>query len=119
MKKNYIIDTSVLLDDPNCMTILRNGEENEIYIPYTVILELDHLKSDKRLSYNVSIVTEKMEALKFLQIMKPYERRSEDFGDLQIIQEVKKSNISEPIIVTNDRLFRILCVSHNITAQEY
>lgn len=47
MKKNYIVDTNVLLDNPDCIKILRNGEENEIYIPYIVLLELQKLKSKK------------------------------------------------------------------------
>ena len=38
MKKNYVLDTNALLEDPNCITVLRNGEENGVAIPLHVIL---------------------------------------------------------------------------------
>ena len=40
-KKNFIIDTNVILHDYNC---LHNFEENDIYIPIVVLEELDHFK---------------------------------------------------------------------------
>ena len=41
MKKMYILDTSVLLHDPNS---LYSFEENDIVIPYEVTTEIDHFK---------------------------------------------------------------------------
>jgi len=120
MKKNYIIDTSVLLDDPACMEVLRNGEENEIYIPYTVILELNGLKKDKRLYDSISRTIEKMEENDFLHFLPAISKGDKkDFGDLKIIEEVQKSSINDPIIITNDRLFRILCRNHHIKSEQY
>ena len=29
--KNYVVDTNVLLDDPNALYKLRNGDENKIF----------------------------------------------------------------------------------------
>ncbi|MBN1892561.1 MAG: PhoH family protein [Clostridiales bacterium] len=41
-QKNYILDTNVLLHDPGCFLNFRG---NHVYIPITVLEELDHLKS--------------------------------------------------------------------------
>ncbi len=40
-KKNFILDTNVILHDYNC---LDNFEENDIYIPFVVLEELDKFK---------------------------------------------------------------------------
>lgn len=40
-KKNFILDTNVILHDYNC---LENFEENDIYIPFIVLEELDKFK---------------------------------------------------------------------------
>ena len=52
-QKQYIIDTNVLLEDPQAVTKLRNGNENSVYIPYNVLLELDKLKNDSKLAHIV------------------------------------------------------------------
>jgi len=120
MKKNYVIDTSVLLDDENCIDILRNGEQNNVYIPHTVLLELDNLKKDRRLCYAVSKVVSKIESDKKIFLMdsdfKNYKTQS---GDLKIIEEIYNSSIKGPIIVTNDALFRLICKSKNIQSEEF
>ena len=41
MKKNFVLDTNVILHDYNC---LRNFEENDIYLPIVVLEELDKFK---------------------------------------------------------------------------
>lgn len=41
-RKNYVLDTNVLMHDPWCF---RNFHGNNIYIPVTVLDELDHLKT--------------------------------------------------------------------------
>ncbi len=46
MVKNYILDTNVLIHDPNCIF---KFEDNNLIIPFPVIEEIDKLKtrSDK------------------------------------------------------------------------
>ena len=44
--KNYILDTNVLMHDPWCF---KNFTGNHVYIPITVLEELDHLKSKEGL----------------------------------------------------------------------
>lgn len=43
MKKNYILDTNVLLHDPNA---LHSFQDNDIIVPIEVIEEIDHFKKD-------------------------------------------------------------------------
>lgn len=46
MNKKYTLDTCSLMEREDCVEILRNGEENQINIPMTVINELDGLVKD-------------------------------------------------------------------------
>ena len=43
MKKNYILDTNVLLHDPNS---LLNFEDNHVLLPIEVIEEIDRFKRE-------------------------------------------------------------------------
>ena len=53
IRKHYVIDTNVLLDDPKALFKLRNGNENSIYIPYHVLLELNKFKGSPIYSHIV------------------------------------------------------------------
>lgn len=119
MKKNFIVDTCVLIDNPNCLNILRNGDENEIYIPYTVLLELDGLKNDKRISHIVYQIIDEISTCKFIKYLNTINKRSN--SDLQIIEDVLacKDKINDPIIVTNDKLFGLLCDFHNVKYETF
>ena len=49
-KKNFVIDTNVILHDYNC---LRNFQENDIYLPIVVLEELDKFKKgNEQINYN-------------------------------------------------------------------
>lgn len=43
MKKNYVLDTNVILNDPKCIF---SFEDNNVYIPITVVEELDKFKKE-------------------------------------------------------------------------
>lgn len=118
MKKNYIIDTSVLLDNPKSLTILRNGEDNNIFLSYTVVRELDGLKKDKRLAPVVSHVVDEIEQHSFLQFIGSQNGGAKT-GDLQILDDVKASSITDPIVVTNDKLFRVMCKFHGVQSEPF
>ena len=118
MRKNYVIDTSVLLDNPKCIDILFDNDENNIHLPYTVVRELDGLKKDKRLAPIVSIVIDEIEEHGYINLIGS-KKNGAASGDLQIIEDVKISNISDPIIVTNDKLFRVLCKFHDIKSEPF
>ncbi|MFO8083253.1 MAG: PIN domain-containing protein, partial [Desulfobacterales bacterium] len=103
--KNYVIDTNVLLEDPGSLLKLRNGNENNVFIPYHVLLELSKFKKDPKLGYIVakvisllndhsehySIFKTKVVADAFTKLVDGY-----------ILDEIIDSGIPEPILVTND-----------------
>lgn len=118
MRKNYVIDTSVLLDNPQSIKILRNGSDNEIFLSYTVVLELDGLKKDKRLAPVVSRVVDEIEDNPYIRFIGSKNGHGKS-GDLQIIEDIKHSNVSNPIVVTNDKLFRVMCRFHSIQSEPF
>lgn len=62
MKKNYVIDTNVLLHDPNSML---NFQENQILLPIEVIEEIDRFKrEDTELGQNARSVSRQLDALR-------------------------------------------------------
>ncbi len=49
-KKNFVIDTNVILHDYNC---LKNFQENDIYLPIVVLEELDKFKKgNEQINFN-------------------------------------------------------------------
>ncbi|TYK35239.1 PhoH family protein [Bacteroides pyogenes] len=49
-KKNFVLDTNVILHDANC---LKNFQENDIYLPIVVLEELDMFKKgNEQINYN-------------------------------------------------------------------
>lgn len=60
MQKTYIMDTNCLLEDEDSIEVLRNGEENRVIIPYTVLEEIDGLKKNNRLRPQIKKVIHKL-----------------------------------------------------------
>ena len=60
MNKVFFCDTNVLLDDPNSVDYLYENGENVVFIPYSVILELDRLKKNVNKGHLVSAVINKL-----------------------------------------------------------
>jgi len=112
MKKEYVVDTNVLLDEAECVKILRNGEENVVTIPFTVILELDKLKNDpkKRGMVNKAIdaLHENIEHINIVGIPDDCSQ----MADLNIMREgIKYKGDDDLVFITNDRLFHLLAIS--------
>ncbi len=62
MKKNFVLDTNVLLHDPGSIT---NFEDNEVIIPIYVIEEIDGFKKDlSELGRNARQVSRKLDELR-------------------------------------------------------
>jgi PhoH-like ATPase len=110
MKKDYVIDTNVLIDNPNSLEILRNGEENNIYLPLEVIIELDKLKTSPRIGGLVR------EAINFIIKNKEWINITYDKESLQlflsefdgkILNNIQK-NLKNGILVTNDKLMKLI-----------
>ena len=56
MQKVYILDTNTLIENPDCLEAFRNGQENKVLIPYSVIMELDRLKTRPDLTHIIALV---------------------------------------------------------------
>ena len=121
MKKNYVLDTNALLEDPNCITVLRNGEENGVAIPLHVILELDKLKRDPRLGHLVAAavdgIFQNLDKISLLR--RPEDEARVDTGDMAILREIRQSTLTDPILVTNDRILQIIARMGGVQSQEY
>lgn len=123
MKKNYVIDTNILIEDAKCIEKLRNGEENHIFIPETVIDELDNLKDKKpQLKKNIFSVLEEMTTYKDDIVILKIKDNKKSFSnkDNKILEEIK-SNIFDvpPIFVTNDKILRFKSYKIGIQTEEY
>lgn len=128
MRKCYILDTNVLIENPKAVEILRNGEENEIFLPYSVILELDRLKRRPHLTHIVSNISDNLLDDK-VTIIKNDRTKYSSAGanDDSILSDIrfafsKKAEYFkdfDPIVVTNDKLFRLRLQCENIQSQEF
>ncbi|MGE0087071.1 MAG: PhoH family protein [Desulfococcaceae bacterium] len=121
-QKHYVIDTNVLLEDPAALFKLRNGNENRIYIPYHVLLELGKFKKNPRLGPVVSQVIENLsdhpDQFRILEpagIAEPFSQLVDHF----ILDEIRKSGLEKPILVTNDSFFRLQAALQGIKSEIY
>jgi PhoH-like ATPase len=119
-QKNFVVDTNVLLENPKCIRALRNGNENKIILPYTVLEELDGLKKDHRLSHLVSQTVREIESDNEIKILEPNNgTATKGTNDDRIISEIVKSGLNRPILVTNDRIMQIKAKMHDVTSEYY
>ena len=122
LQKNYILDTNVLLEDPNALVKLRNGNENHIFIPYHVLLELNKFKKNPKLRHIVARVIEYLvenpDAFKVLNsksVANPFANLVDNF----ILDEIQSSGLDKPILVTNDRIFQLQARLRGIKSEIY
>lgn len=120
--KNYIVDTNVLLDDPDALFKLRNGNENHIFIPYHVLLELDKFKKDPRLGHIVAKVVEHLcehpdqfTVLRTDQVSPSFLQQV----DGHILQEIQNSRLDTPILVTNDKVMQLQASLRGIRSENF
>ncbi len=120
--KNYVIDTNVLLEDPESLLKLRNGSENNVYIPYHVLMELSKLKKDPKLGYIVAKVIGLLSGNPDLFSILKSGRVAESFSgnvDNFILDEIVESGIEEPVLVTNDRIFQLQAGLKGVRSEAY
>jgi PhoH-like ATPase len=121
-QKQYIIDTNVLLEDPQAVFKLRNGNENSVYIPYHVLLELDKLKKNSKLGHIVARVIKNLidhpghyKMLNSTEIAPLFSKTV----DRHILDEIQKSGLDKPILVTNDKIFQLQAGLRGIQSEIY
>jgi len=120
-KKNYVLDTNVLIENPECLLNLRNGAENNIFIPYHVLMELEGLKKTPKLRHIVSKVIQLlMEHRDKITFIKNEKSRSQftDIVDNHILEEINSGGIDNPILVTNDRILQLQAGLAGIASEE-
>lgn len=116
-KKHFFVDTNVLLDNPNCIDILKNGEDNKVHIPYNVLVELDNLKRQPRLKHLISQVVDNLiENFDKINFLKPENNYHKINSDHKILKELEP--FDDKILVTNDKLLRLFGMVHNIQSEE-
>jgi len=107
--KHFIIDTCAIIDNPDAIKILINGEDgkdkNKVYLSSVVIEELDHLKTDNRLGPQVrEIIRYIWENKDSVEIIGKVDTSYKN--DNQLIKIVDDKSDLKPILVTNDLLMR-------------
>lgn len=129
MRKAYILDTNILIENPECLKIFRNGEENKVFIPYSVIMELDRLKARPDLSHLVSVVADRLENDRFFDVIqipgRVYSRGKANDND--ILDDIKFALANaealfgelEPVVVSNDKIFRIRLKCEGVNSQDF
>jgi len=124
MQKDYIVDTNILIDNPKALLILRNGNENNVYIPNHVLSELDNLKKDKIIgtyaSLAIKTIEENKDWVKFIRNDYSYSNYTNNVDQL-IINEINNDSKlkKEGILVTSDRVMRLNAESNNITTDDF
>ena len=121
--KNFVLDTNVLIENPKCIAALRNGQENTIHIPYTVLSELDRLKRDPRLGHVVAQAVSSIQGDAFVHIFPPgcgeQPLCPDESPDDRILREITHHAVSEPILVTNDRILQLKARVAGIPSEGY
>ncbi len=122
-KKNYVLDTNVLIENPDSISILQNGNENNIHIPYHVLIELNKLKNNPGLAHIVAQVVDKLLSNKDKLNVIRDEKNASPFAEIvdnYILKEIKScSALDDPILVTNDKILRLQAELAGIHSEEF
>jgi len=116
MKKNYHLDTCTLLEQENTIDILRNGEENNIFISMTVINELDYLLKSKKRHLAMSALTSILNHKDHITFL---DDGGKENNDDKILSSVMGRSEEDKILVTNDKLLHLKAFIRGIQAQEF
>ncbi|THB72188.1 MAG: phosphate starvation-inducible protein PhoH [Desulfovibrio sp.] len=123
-KKNYVLDTNVLIENPHSITKLKNGEDNEIFIPYHVLIELNQLKSNTRLRHIVSKAVDVMlankDSIHFIHNDSSISPFTEEVVDNHILREIQDcEDVADPILVTNDKILQLQAGMNGIKSEQF
>lgn len=128
--KRYIIDTNVLIDNPNAIENLLDDNKNTVIIPVNVLKELDNLKSDNKIGHLVRTAVNNIikhhsnNEIKFLN----FNGDLYDSPDGRILHEIVSTtsvDLQDSIFLSNDKVFSLFSKlafdqnNKNITVEEY
>ena len=125
--KSFALDTNVLLETENALEIIINGKDggdvNKIYIPWTVLNELDGLKKDNRVSYKVSKVVKKLneysDNVRMLSEFDRFPLSKNKTNDDKILEEIQNSQVPGLILISNDAMLRFKAAKLGIPTEEF
>lgn len=143
-KKNFILDTNVILHDYKCLT---SFQENDIYLPIVVLEELDRFKKgNEQINYNAREFIRNLEEMSTEEIFSKGVSLGDELGNLFVVvnnpitERVAKSFIEnksdnyilsttdyiaskhpsmKTILVSKDVNLRLKAKSLGIVAQDY
>ncbi len=142
-KKNFVLDTNVILHDHKC---IYNFEENDIYIPITVLEELDKFKKgNEQINFNAREFVREMDSIVdndlfqkgaelgiglgklFVvtqeeypeELEKAFSERIPDHRILAVAMTLQKNSKLKTILVTKDINLRLKAKSLGILTEDY
>ena len=114
-KKNFVLDTNVILHDYNC---LKNFQENDIYLPIVVLEELDKFKKgNEQINFNAREFVRELDTLTDDDLFTRGAKLGEGLGRLFVVTgEVKAPKVQASFPVRKaDHL--ILAVAEELEAK--
>ncbi len=92
-KKNFILDTNVILHDYKC---LDNFEENDIYIPFIVLEELDKFKKgNQQINYNARAFVRELDLITDDNLFTKGTELGVGRGRLYIVNSTEQNEITD------------------------
>ena len=128
MKKNFVLDTNVILHDYSCID---HFEDNDIYLPITVLEELDRFKKgSEQIHYNARAFVRRLDERGMLYVVvgDHYQRRvansfPERIPDHRILSAAVTVAERHPdmltILVTKDINMRMKARALGIPVEDY
>jgi PhoH-like ATPase len=133
-KKIIVLDTSVLVHDPESLDILRS-DDNTLAVPWIVLEELDQLKNKPNIGWDAREVIRRIEELAQIDTncfkIEPKPNRKyfkndlqKDKADHQIIATARALQVSancktEVLLMSRDTIVRVLARELGIKTEDY
>ncbi|MDD3320754.1 MAG: PhoH family protein [Paludibacter sp.] len=116
VKKNFVLDTNVILHDYKCIL---NFEENDIYIPIVVLEELDHFKKgNEQINFNAREFARELDLIANDKLFKNGVDIGEGKGKLFIITAGVYPEIFNTSFVERTPDHRILAATYNLMSDK-
>ena len=111
-KKNFILDTNVILHDYKC---IYNFQENDIYIPIVVLEELDKFKKgNEEINYNARQFARELDEISDNDFFEKGAEIGEGLGKLFIVINKEPSATLKQAFMENTPDHRILAITEYI-----
>lgn len=114
-KKNFVLDTNVILHDYHC---LKNFQENDIYLPIVVLEELDQFKKgNEEINFNAREFVRELDQLADNDLFKQGVKLGEGLGRLFVVAGHVEAPKVEEAFPARKPDHQILAVTEQLTAK--